>query len=323
MKIFSRSGALVILIVALAIAYSTPNAQDEVWWDAEKDPSGELVERRSIGDNHGTGDNAYFNWTRGEIVVQGVGVATPDGGKYPVQMEVEAKRAAKLDAMRNLHEATGIVAMTYSSTANKQMLESDYIQVQGKGAISGAREVGKPVIEKDEKGGIKVYIWMKMSLSGFTVSLYDKINEIETKEREVTPIQSYDMEKIRPVKEINPSIKDDTYTGLIVDCTGLKGRPSVSPRIITEDQKEVYGSLKVNRLWLLNHGLAGYASDVTSAKNLQKDRIGDNPLVIKPVMVSGLSSDWAVVGDKDAELIASANKEEKFLDKCRVVFVLD
>jgi hypothetical protein len=54
-----------------------------------------------------------------------------------------------------------------------------------------------------------------------------------------------------------------------------------------------------------------------------KDRIGDNPAVIKAVKASGPSKTDVVLSPEDALSIKSAAQNLKFLSEARVVFIVD
>ncbi|PIY43263.1 MAG: hypothetical protein COZ05_11640 [Armatimonadetes bacterium CG_4_10_14_3_um_filter_59_10] len=65
----------------------------------------------------------------------------------------------------------------------------------------------------------------------------------------------------------------------------------------------------------------GYVSDLDLAR--KTPRVGENPLLIRAIGRQGSFGAHAVVTNEDAEWILRENKETAFLEKFRVVFVLD
>ena len=115
--------------------------------------------------------------------------------------------------------------------------------------------------------------------------------------------------------------KEVIFSGLIIDCRGFKLKPALSPKVIDEDGKEIYGSSYVTKEWAVKYGIVGYTKTVDGAAKL--DRIGDKPGQIKAVKASGENSTDVVISKEDAADVRSAAKNLKFLSECRVVFVVD
>ena len=112
-----------------------------------------------------------------------------------------------------------------------------------------------------------------------------------------------------------------TYTGLVVDARGLGVRPVMVPEIIDENHQEVYGSAFVSREYAVSQGMSGYAKQLESATANQ--RVTDNPLVVKGVKTEGPGQCDIVISSADAEMLKSAAENLSFLEKCRVMIVVD
>ncbi len=57
---------------------------------------------------------------------------------------------------------------------------------------------------------------------------------------------------------------------------------------------------------------------------MNSSRCGDNPLIVKAVgRAGGMAMCDVVVSDQDADLILAENHKTKFLDQCKVIFVVD
>jgi len=301
-----------ISVVTAVLLFSLPGrpvAQGEEWWTSPPKESA-LFTQQSLKNG-----NMYIDWEQGKVVVEGIGVASPKPGLSQADLEARAITAAKLVAQRNFLEATKSIYLHFSTMAANGELVEDMIKTKGEGYLRNVRMVRDPVLDYKEDGSVMAHVWVGNELRDITAPSYNRIIESDKAYRKANKIVDFPREKVEPAKEL--------YTGLIVDCRRKKARPSLTPRIVDEDGREIYGSLKVDRLWVLNHGLAGYAKDVASAKERQKDRIGENPLVVPALIMSGENKDVAVVSNDDAEKIVAADKATGFLKKCAVVFVVD
>ena len=95
----------------------------------------------------------------------------------------------------------------------------------------------------------------------------------------------------------------------------------MSPRILDENGKEVYGSMNVDREYAVQQGMSGYARDLTAAQS--NPRVTNNPVSVKGVKTEGPGRSDIVISTADAEKIRSASDNLSFLKKCRVMIVLD
>lgn len=111
------------------------------------------------------------------------------------------------------------------------------------------------------------------------------------------------------------------YTGLVVDCRGLKVHPALVPRILDEEGDTVYGSPSVSREYAIARGVAGYISKLEEART--DPRVGANPLIVQAVRASGKGSSDIVISNSDAEKIVGTASNLTFLKEGRVLFVLD
>ena len=150
------------------------------------------------------------------------------------------------------------------------------------------------------------------------------------------PSEIQQVEKIRSIPEMvlipapqqtTPGTVDiaspggNLYTGLIIDARGLDARPAMSPKIVDETGKEVYGSAYVSREFAVQQGMSGYARDLTSAQ--QNPRVANNPLIVKGLRTQGPGKSDIVISNADAAKILSSSENLSFLQKCRVMIVLD
>jgi hypothetical protein len=111
------------------------------------------------------------------------------------------------------------------------------------------------------------------------------------------------------------------YTGLVVDARGLGVRPAMAPKVLDENGQEVYGSAFVSREYAVQQGMTGYAKDLDGAK--ANERVTDNPLVVKALRVEGPGKCDLVISLMDAAMLRGAADTRGFLEKCRVMVVVD
>jgi len=95
----------------------------------------------------------------------------------------------------------------------------------------------------------------------------------------------------------------------------------MAPKVLDESGEEIYGSKYVSRDWAVQIGMVGYDKDVNRARN--NDRVASNPLVVKGIKSAGPNKADIVVSAASATAIRNAAANQNFLDKCKVMFVVD
>lgn len=238
------------------------------------------------------GMSGSVNFTQRTITATGYGMSGGTGGRAGVI------RAAKLDALRNLLEVINGIALSSSTTVENQMLANDVVKSRVEGIAKNYRMVGEPRYYDD--GSIEVTI--EMSLDGPFLEA-------------VLP------ETGGSAQPLSSAVMGETYTGLIVDASGLGARPALAPRILNEEGEEVYGSSYVSREWAIKYGMVGYEKEMDSA--MSNDRITDRPLVARALKAEGANMADLVIANKDAESLHSMEENLSFLQKCRVIIILD
>ena len=189
------------------------------------------------------------------------------------------------------------------------MVESDVINTQVQGMVKGAR-----VSKQEYLSDGTVEVTVRMPLAGnFASVIIPRILE----KRPAAPLPA-ETPKAAPEK---PAPAGETFTGLVVDARGIQARPAMSPRIIDESGREIYGSMNVEREYAVQQGMSGYARDLTAAQS--NPRVTNNPLSVKGVKTEGAGRSDIVIANADAEKILAAGDNLSFLKKCRVMIVLD
>lgn len=240
------------------------------------------------------GMNGSVDFTQRTITATGIGMSGGAGGRAGVII------AAKMDALRNLLGTINGIALTSETTVENQMLSNDVIKTRVEGIARNYRMVGEPRYYDD--GSIEVTI--EMSLDG---PFMEAVLSASTGVKKAHPLSS--------------AVQGFAYTGLIVDARGLGARPALMPRILNEDGEEVYGSSYVSREWAIKWGMAGYEKDLDTA--VKNDRVTDEPLIAQGLKTVGPNRADIVISNADAEKLHSMDQNLSFLEKCRVIIILD
>jgi len=241
----------------------------------------------------GTGE---VNWSASVIRAVGSGAPSPDAPSVAVA-RLGAERAAKLDAMRNMLETVKGVRIDSQTTVVNFTTQSDVINSRVDGLVKGARVVKTRYLSD---GGVEVVIEVPIT-GGLADTVYGNIPALGTVSV--------------------PKVGNPVFTGLIIDARGTGARPAMSPKIIDEDGKEVYGSAYVSRDFAIKQGIVGYARDVNAAR--QNERVAANPIIVKGLKTIGAGSSDIVISNADAAGLRDASKNLSFLEQTRVLIVVD
>jgi len=246
-------------------------------------------------------DQGSINWSTGKVVAVGIG-APPDKPANMAQARAMARRAAITVARRNLLEISQGVQVDSMTLVKDFTVKSDIIRTSVQGVVRNAQ-----VIDTAYMSDGSVEVTMVMSLGG------EFANVILP-----PPPMGTEFPMPPPGPEMPTS---QVYTGMVIDARGLGARPAMAPKIVDESGKEIYGSAMVNREFAVQQGMVGYAKDLSAAQG--NNRVTDRPVTIKALRTSGAAKCDVVISDSDAAKLTSAAENLSFLQKCRVMVVLD
>lgn len=245
------------------------------------------------------------DWTARTVCAKGIGAVNP---KQPqAAARPGAIRSAQMTALRAAVELVKGVSVNSSTTVANAMTENDVVRSKVEAYVKGF-QFGQPHYMDD----LTVEVYVKMPLDGIgDIVLPSSI--------QATPsVTSWGAAASSAPASAHPAV----YTGLVVDARGLGVLPALAPRVLDTEGKELYGAALVSREWAVKYGMAGYAKSVDGARGL-KDRVGENPAVIKAVRADGAAKTDLVLSPEDASSIRGAAQNLKFLSEARVVFVVD
>ncbi|HTG02316.1 MAG TPA: hypothetical protein VK654_17170 [Nitrospirota bacterium] len=257
------------------------------------------------------GSSGKVDWTTGVITAVGIG-APPAQPANAAQARAMAERAAQVVAYRNLLEAVKGVRVDSTTTVENFMVSSDIIRTEVSGIIQGATVMDKKYMSD---GSVEVTVGMKLT-GALAEALLPK-SMPGAPGMPAAPAPGMPAAPAAPA----PAQPGQLYTGLIVDGRGLGVRPAMSPKIMSEEGKEIYGSAMISRDYAVREGMAGYMKDPAAAA--ANPRVADKPLTVKALKVSGDSRVDLVVSNADATTIQNAAQNMSMLEKCKVIILVD
>lgn len=256
-------------------------------------------------DNEKISAKGWLNLGDGAISAVGYGVPSSKA-KSPAQASLTAKRAAVVDAQRNLAEAIKGVQIDSETTLQELEVASDTVRSKVSAFISGYT-----IIDEQElaNGAYRVTIQVRMG-SG--------LNQLIQESRPQGNMSF-------PAPSSNYVDTDlNTYTGLLIEARHLKVDPVWAPKIFVEGKENgtpIFGGADyaVSFDYLNEVGLAGYlraAADIQAADNGQS-RAGSNPLKIKALRTINHNQDF-VISQEDTDRLLAANQKFDFLHNSAV-----
>lgn len=245
-----------------------------------------------------TGPGAAVDWTKGIISATGLG-SPPPHAVNPGQARAMAERTAFLVATRNLMELVKGLRVDSATLVENMMVASDMVKTEVSGFVQGATVSNKKV---HPDGSVELTIAMKMT--------GDLLKALMPKTGGGQPLFSP-----------GSAPAGLAFTGLIVDARGTGVRPAMAPKIRNEEGREVYGSAFVNREYAAEQGMVGYLKDPQAAQ--ENSRVTDRPLVVKAIKTDGPNKTDLVISNNDAATLHGVKENLSFLEKARVVVILD
>ena len=243
------------------------------------------------------------NWSTQFIQAKAIGVA-PSYAVNPEHGRALAITAGTLLARQELLAIAHGVAIDSRTTVQALMVSGTVTEGRISGVIRGAQ-----VVETRDLGGGAVEVTVAVPATGEFADLVLPQPARKPPEPPSPP----------PVPEakLAPTI----YSGLVIDARGLGVKPAMAPKVLSEGGQEIYGSAVVDRDWAVREGMVGYSKDLFVAQS--SGRVGEKPLVVKALRAAGANTADVVVSNADAAKLLAAAENLSFLEKARVMIVVD
>ena len=232
------------------------------------------------------------------------------------QAKLLARRAAIVDAQRNLVATIKSTAVDSETTMENFIIKSDIVRTKVNGAITGATVISEN-FEPD--GSYRVTMAVPMHGVGSIGDI--AINSVVGDKAPVPvpdPNPSF-METYKPSTSIGGG-----YTGLVINARGSGLVRTFCPAIYDTNGRAVYGVYNVDKKYAIDYGVVGYAKgdEGWSKVNAGSSRAGANPLVINIVSVRERTVNKCdvVISVEDADRLLAENQRSHFLDNYAVMF---
>lgn len=258
----------------------------------------------STGSSFAEQSKEVVNWDKG--VIQATGFGAPPQMTSPQQATYMAKRAAVVDAYRNLAEAINGVQVDSETTVQNFQVSNDIIHSKVTALVRGAS-----IIKEQQFPDGTYQVVMQVNLYGSN-SLAQAIQDPNPLPAQPFPQPT----SYQPVTTIGQG-----YTGLVVDARGLGLERCMSPLIYSESGVIVYGNKYVDSTTVVNRGMVDYAatSEAIVEAETGLSRGGSMPLLVKAIAVKDFSRN-VVISDVDADRILAINAKNQMLRNLAVVF---
>ena len=229
------------------------------------------------------------------------------------QAKLMARRAAVVEAQRNLLETVKDVAIDSETNVEMSMTLNDTIHSEISGVIRGARVIDEEYIPAD--GIYRVTMSVPMYGVG---SLGQVVFDNVIGNNQKVPVPA-------PSPAYNPSTQlNGNYTGLVIRARGAGLVRTFCPAIYDTSGRAIYGVYNVDKKYAIDYGVVGYAQGPQGWDKVRMgtSRAGSNPLVVDIVEVRQRVANKCdvVISVEDADRILAENRYSHFLDNYAVMF---
>lgn len=229
------------------------------------------------------------------------------------QAKLMARRAAVVEAQRNLLETVKDVAIDSETNVEMSMTLNDTIHSEISGVIRGARVIDEEYIPED--GIYRVTMSVPMYGVG---SLGQVVFDNVIGNNQKVPVPA-------PSPAYNPSTQlNGNYTGLVIRARGAGLVRTFCPAIYDTSDRAIYGVYNVDKKYAIDYGVVGYAQGPQGWDKVRMgtSRAGSNPLVVDIVEVRQRVANKCdvVISVEDADRILAENRYSHFLDNYAVMF---
>ncbi len=250
------------------------------------------------------------------VTAQGFGtvdsaVATGSRGK------MMARRAATLDAQRNLLEVIEGVRITSGTTVKDMTLQSDIIGSRVKGMLRGAFTINENLFEEDGTWVAEVELAVCLNSSALSCREKPTLSALVQPELKKPEPEEVFQPEVAVVEVSEQVESEESSTGLIIDVSSQDFSPLLDVRVRTEEGKELYGPGHVGTGIDWVH----WANSVDNAQSMT-DVVGDTPMVV-PAVSLGENSEIFVSQENAIDIFTRNLQGDDFLQQGKVVFVVN
>ena len=192
------------------------------------------------------------NWDKGaESDVTAIGIGLPPDNAGP-RGNVLARRAAIVDAQRNLAEIMQGVQINSETILENLSLTSDIVRSKVQGLVQGAR-----IIDEGLNPDGSYFVKMRVPMYGTQSSIASAVlPELRDNMAPEPLLQVTDT--ALPEKEVK-ALRAEGYTGIVVNADEMGLEPTFSPVIYDVNGRVVYGIKNLDYDYAISKGMVAYA----------------------------------------------------------------
>jgi len=267
-----------------------------------------------------------IDWGNEMIYAAGEGVM-PKASQEPNRAKayLMAKSFARMQAIANLLMVIEGTAISYEGYGKDYMAQDETLRQKIEGFVRGVEILRDEKVSVEGDTVVKVTVGTKIyGKANPGTAFLERIAQQPTPNLEGAPAKVViDIPK-EAAKKTEPvaAWQQGPFTSVIIDTRGFRVTRAMSPKIRRTDGSEVWGTIRVSPEFALETGIVSYAVTMEMARN--STRCGSNPLIIKAIgRAGGKAMCDVVISDEDATLLLEENNKTKFLDQCKVIFIVD
>ena len=333
---------LVALFAAAALFVSSPVVVAQT---RDNDPTVDIA-----ANGHGR-----INYASGTIKATGYG-APPKTANTPAQAKLMAIGAARADALRNLAMTVSSIQVTAETKVKNYELQSDVVQTKLSALLQSPRVISETtqpdgtaqvVVEMPMYGpnSVASAVLPEVLGNGANYSGGPVVGEPYTPAGGYVPggaganANGEFVGPRSPAVRINPAPRpaplaplrrepgltplgdSGPFSAVIIDCRGLNIEAIMSPKLMDTTGREVYGTIRVTPEYAIDTGIVSYPRSMSEA--VRSARAGSHPLIVRGLRAADKHRFNPVISLEDADRILAANNRDGFLEKTRVIFLVD
>ena len=302
-----------------------------------------------------------INYAAGVVKATGYGAPPPAGvASSASQSKLMALGAARADALRTLAMTVSSIQVTAETKVKNYVLQKDEVQTKLDALLQSPRIVSEatqadgtavvvvelPMYGKDSIAAVIMPEILSTAENnaperienGAAAPIYnapaypeggagaDANGNFKGPAQPAIPVALPPMPrkpKLPPGGEpgLTPLSDNGPFTCVLIDCRGLNMEAIMSPKVYDTTGREVYGTIRVTPEYAIETGIVGYPRSMAEA--LHTARCGSHPLIVRTLRVADKHRFNAVISLEDADRILAANNRDQFLEKTRVIFLVD
>lgn len=290
-KLWCSAFTMMFLVACTAVSFAAASVNVTV---NDFDNPGPGVQ--SVANGNGTVD-----WRQGVIQVRGYGVAPAQYASMP-QAKIMARRAAIVDAYRNLAEAVKGIQVDSDTTIQNFQGMNDTVRARVTALIQGAQ-----IIQEQTGNDGRYEVVMALGMYGDS-SLGSVLFPAANTSSQPLP------------QPLAPVTLSANYTGLAVDARGLGLEPVMAPKVFDQSGRVIYGNPYVDANYQVSKGPADYTFTDEDQQSIAAgtSRSGATPLVVRAIALRDNNRNL-IISNEDGDRILAANQRSHFIQRCAVV----